>query len=213
MYIKIRIANLTAIFHIITVELPIIFLIYTISQFLRRLSLLNYIYDFFWGVATSQTTADLHVSHHQQLWATLRLQEAQKKSPSPSQEMIWLGLKFNSIGMSVTLLQEKIDEVMTLVHNWVCKEVANIHDLCVLLKNLFYMVQCCPSAWIFINRMLDTLMRCPLQGVIHLSVEFQKDSACFQCFLPQTNGVFLIHEDARQPVILIMDACTPGCRH
>ena len=46
----------------------------------------------------------------------------------------------------------------------------------------------------------------------HLSVEFRKGLAWFYHFLPLTNRVFLIHEDARQPVPHFMDACTSGCR-
>ena len=125
--------------------------------------------------------------------------------------MLYLGLEFNTMDMSVTLPQEKLEEVKTLVHNWAHKEVTNINELRTLLGKLFYVTQCCPPARLFSNRMLDTIRRCSSQGVIHLSAGFCKDLAWFHHFLPHTNGVFLIHEDDRQPGPLFVYACTSGC--
>ena len=92
------------------------------------------LYSFFWWVGvTSQSAADFHC-YLQQLLATLELQEAWNKSSSPSTEM---GLKLNAMDMSVTLPQQKLEDVMTLIHNWAHKEVANIHELRTLLSKLF----------------------------------------------------------------------------
>ena len=52
--------------------------------------------------------------------------------------MAWLGLKFNSIHMTVTLQPDKLDEVMGLVHNWLHKEVPNIHDLRTIMGKVLY---------------------------------------------------------------------------
>ena len=116
--------------------------------------------------------------------------------------------------MMATLPRDKSDEVMALVHNWLLKEVANIHELLIILGKLFYLAQYCSPARLCVNRMLDSLRRCPVQGVIHLSVEFRIDLAWFQCFLPQTDEVFLIHEVTREPVLLFVDAAAllaAGC--
>ena len=42
-------------------------------------------------------------------------------------------------------------------------------------------------------------------------MEFRKDMAWFQRFLPRFNGVFLIHKDTRVPTPLYMDVCTSSC--
>ena len=47
---------------------------------------------------------------------------------------------------------------------------------------------------------------------IALSHQFRKDLAWFRQYLPQTTGVFLIHEDSTAPISLFVDACTTGCR-
>ena len=88
----------------------------------------------------------------------------------------------------------------------------NIHDLRSLFGKLLFVAQCRPPAFLFTNRMLETLHACPLQGSIPLSPEFRKDLAWFQQYLPCTNGVFLIHEGSRIPIPLFVDACTSDVR-
>ena len=93
--------------------------------------------------------------------------------------MVWLGVRSNTVDMTVTLPPEKLEEIMCLIQNWLHKETANIQELCTILGKLFYIAQYYPPAWLFTNQMLDTLQVCPVQGVIQLSVEFKKDLAWF----------------------------------
>ena len=48
--------------------------------------------------------------------------------------------------MSVTLPQEKLEEVLTLMHKWADKEVTNTHDLRTLLSKLFYVAMLTPCS-------------------------------------------------------------------
>ena len=185
-----------------------------VSRELRRqgLTLLNYIDDFFGGVALSKSSADSHFSQLQALLARLGLHEATHKCSPPSQVMVWLGFKFDSTDMTVTLPSDKLAKILDLVQSWLNKVTAYIHDLRSLLGKLLYIAQCCPSARLFANRMLETLLACPLQGSITLSSGFRKDLAWFRHFLSSFNGIQLIHEDTRVPLPLYVDACTSGCR-
>ena len=89
-----------------------------ISRELRRqgVTLLNYI-DNFGGVAPSRSTAESLFAQLQGLLAKLGLQEARHKSPPhlPSQNMVWLGFRFDMVAMTVTLPPEKLAEIMDLV--------------------------------------------------------------------------------------------------
>ena len=65
--------------------------------------------------------------------------------------MVWLGLRLDSISMTVTVPPEKLEEVTVLVGNWLPKYTANIHELHTILGKLFYMAQCCSPARLFLN--------------------------------------------------------------
>ena len=116
--------------------------------------------------------------------------------------MTWLGFKFDTVQMTITLPPEKLIEIMELIHNWTHRVMATIQELWSLMGKLLHVAQCCPPVHLFTNRMLDTL----------LSTEFQKDVTWFQSFFPRIDCVFLIHEDTRVPIPLFVDACTSICR-
>ena len=107
--------------------------------------------------------------------------------------MMWLGLQFDTIAMTVSLPQDKLAEIQLLVHHWASKPTATLRDLRTLLGKLLYISQVCPPARLFLNRMLDTLRHCPEQGSFKFSSEFHKYIAWFDRFLPTTDGTFLIH--------------------
>ena len=154
--------------------------------------------------------AKSHFSQLQGLLETLGLQEACHKVSPPSKVMVWLGFQFDILAMTVTLPSETLGEIMSLVGCWSQKSMANIHDLRSLLGKFLCVVLYCSPTHLFTNRMLETLRACPLQGVVHLSPEFREDLAWFQQYLPHTNGVFLIHEESRTPILLFVDLCTSG---
>ena len=106
----------------------------------QGLAVLNYINDF-GGVATSTAIATAHFT---KLWATLRhlgLTEAEHKTSPPSQDMLWLGLRFNTLDMTITMPESKMMEIHNVMAAWGKKTEANIHELHTLLGKLFFMAQ------------------------------------------------------------------------
>ena len=69
-------------------------------------------------MASTQVTVAKHFDLLQALLNKLGLQEAKHKSTSPSQVMVWMGLRFDSLAMTVILKPEKLEGAMTLVGNW-----------------------------------------------------------------------------------------------
>ena len=59
--------------------------------------------------------------------------------------------------------------------------------------------------------MLQTLRQWPIRGSFTLSPEFCKDLVWFGDYLPTIDGVYIIHQDGREPVHLYVDACESGC--
>ena len=101
-----------------------------------------------------QATASTHFNNIRTFLAKLGLQEAAHKDSPPSQVMVWLGLQFDTLAMTVSLPQEKLTEIQLLVHHWSSKSTASLQDLHTLLGKLLYVSQVCPPARLFHNRML-----------------------------------------------------------
>ena len=73
-----------------------------------------------------------------------------------------------------------------------------------MLSKLFYMAQCFQSARLCHNRQSQ------VAGVVTLNEEFKKDINWFRKYLAGTNSIFMIDQDARQPVHICVDTCTTG---
>ena len=63
----------------------------------------------------SRSTAESHYAQLQGLLDKLGLQEAHDKAPPPpSQDMVWLWFRFDTLAMTVTLPPDKLTEIMDL---------------------------------------------------------------------------------------------------
>ena len=98
-------------------------------------------------------------------------------------------------------------DITSIVSSWANKAQANIHELRSLLEKLLHFTQCYPLAQFFINRMQYTLRECPVEGAIHLDSGFQKDVNWFLAYLPRTNSIYMMPQDNREPVKLLVGVC------
>ncbi len=176
----------------------------------QRNALLCYIDDFC-GVAVGHQQAQADFHRLRSLLRELGIQEAEHKACLPSQCIVWLGLEFNTIDMTVSIPPPKLQEIRDMLYGWKQKTTATISELRSLLGKLLHVAQCSNPARLFLNRLLATLRACPTQGHINLSPEFQKDITWFVKFLPSTNGVFIMQDDDRMPCIIAVDSCTTAC--
>ena len=126
--------------------------------------------------------------------------------------MIWLGLQFNTQGMTIMIPPKKLTKIVSIVADWLGCKYTNVHDLRALLGKLFFVSQCCLLAHCFLNGMLETLRSCPAAGEIPFSPNFQNDHNWFACNFPTTTSIYIIHDQTRAPVILYVDACTWGLK-
>ena len=90
---------------------------------------------------------------------------------------------------------------------WKTRAHTDLHSLRVLLGKLMNVSQCCHPVRHFLNHMLNTLKACIAAGTIPLMLEFRKDRSRFDQFLPETNGVYIIHEEKHTPLGLHIDMC------
>ena len=90
---------------------------------------------------------------------------------------------------------------------WTWCQQINLHQLRVLLGNLFHMAQCCEPVRLLLIHMLATLRGCPIPGQVKLDMAFRKDIHWFQKYSASTNDIFTTIQDARHHVHISMDAC------
>jgi hypothetical protein len=162
------------------------------------------------GSALLQSEAKKQFRTLRKVLKYLGLVEAVHKASPPSQRMVWLGLQFDTISMTVSIPKSKLAEIQTLLKQWLNKSSAHKTQLQSLLGRLFHVAQCVRPARLFLNRMLSTLRRCPQVGHITLDDDFRKDLKWFQKHMQSTNGVHLIDQNFGEPIVVQVDSCDTG---
>ena len=94
----------------------------------ESIKVLAYIDDFE-GVAQGKNLACMHFKQLLTKLQQLGLQEALHKVAHPATNMVWLGLKFDSCSMTMSIPQEKLQEALQLAEKWNKKPSATLHQL------------------------------------------------------------------------------------
>jgi hypothetical protein len=186
----------------------------------QGVAVINYIDDCA-SVASHPQQASTSFAAMKATLVELGLPEAEHKAAPPSSILQWLGLRFDSNSMQVSIPQDKLDEVADMLKKWAGKRAATLHELRVLLGKLLFVAQCSKPARMFLGRMLATLRDCPPQGPHTLPSGFFKDLTWFRRYLPATNGIFFIHELHQPEVEMWVDSspqaggamCQQECYH
>jgi hypothetical protein len=157
----------------------------------EQITSIPYIDDFIGGQPSlSLATAAYNRSLH--LFAELGLDLNPKKCTSPTTTITWIGVTYNTLDMTMKIPTRVIQETKAMVEQWLHKAKATRHELQCLLGKLFHAGKCCPSARIFVGRMLVTLRDTPPTGSSNLSIEFRANLTWWKDMLPTYNGRFLI---------------------
>ena len=168
--------------------------------------------DDFGGAEPTQHRAKDALTELQSVMTSLGVVEAKHKVHEPSQVMIWLGIRYDSVNMTMTIPEPKMAEVMTILQEWDGRVRATRQDLQRLLGLLQFVASVAPPVRVFSNRMLQDLRDTPDRGSHGLSLGFRKDLKFFLDLLPSFNGVRII--DKRELPYqghIELDACLTGC--
>ena len=154
----------------------------------------------------------------QDIMAQLGVVEAAKKVCRPAQTMIWLGILFDSVLMTMKIPDGKMAEIREVLLEWEGRQRATKRDMQSLMGLLQFVASVSPPppppppTRIFTNRMLENLREAPKRGTESLSLGFKKDLSFFRELWPAYNGVrILIKKDIECQGELELDACTTGC--
>ena len=168
--------------------------------------------DDFGGAERTHAEAATAMATLQGIMRDLGLQEAVHKACGPAQQLTWLGLLYDSVRMTITILPPKMQEIMLMLREWEGRQRATQAQLQSLLGTLQFVASVSPPTRIFTNRMLQCLREAPKRGSETLSWGFKRDLAFFLALLPRFNGIKIIaKEDICYQDSLELDACLTGC--
>ena len=168
--------------------------------------------DDFGGAEKTHKRADGALDTLQGVMRQLGVVEATTKICRPSQTMVWLGILFNSIDMTMRIPDKKMEEIQGTLAEWQGKSQATQREMQQLFGLLQFVASVSPPARIFTNRILECLREAPQRGTETLSLGFKKDLQFFIDLWPDYNGIrILLKQNIPSQSELELDACTTGC--
>ena len=170
----------------------------------------------------------LHESHEgckRALAAVLKLFEqlglpvSADKLEGPSQLMVFLGVLIDTINMTLSLDEKRLQALQEELSLWGKRTSASRQELQSLIGTLAFAAKVVRPGRTFLRRMLDQLKRVPKWAQsdrkFPLAADFQADVLWWTTFVREWNGKSLLtqeqwHEDDPRCVEVHTDACTSG---
>ena len=95
------------------------------------------------------------------------IEEAKNKACPPSTVMIFIGILFNTVKMTIEVTPERLQEIKFLLNTWLNRETAFLKEVQSLLGKLNFIAACVRPGRIFISRMLKLLRALHLEESRH----------------------------------------------
>ena len=146
----------------------------------------NYLDDFL-GV-DSANKAQIHFTGLGLLLQELGVWESEQKACPPSTQMLVLGVLFNTADMTMSLSQDKIDDIQAELKEWLSRATHSRKQLEKLIGKLQFAAQVVRAGRVFIARLLDELRGAPHIGNIPTSTDIQADVNWWLKVMPFVNG-------------------------
>ena len=139
------------------------------------------------------------------IMSDLGLTVSQKKLVAPSTQVMCLGVMIDTVKGTIAIPPEKLEQINSVVRQWLNKKVASRCQLQSILGLLLYVHKCVKPARVFLNRMLELLRSSHPTQAIALTSDFKCDLRWFATFLPQYN-VISLYDHRPMDMALDLDA-------
>ena len=171
---------------------------------------INYIDDF--GAAAPPDQAQGAFSKLKELLTELGLKDSPDKESKPMTHMILLGHIYDTIAMTVSMPDDKLNEISSLVDIWLSKSTATITELQLLIGEL-YICSCIHPGHIFMQHLLNVLRSNYHFTSFEVPKELCRDLSWWSTFLKHYNGVSLLPQPfwVTDPLDFSVDVCDTGC--
>ena len=153
--------------------------------------------------------ADRHYAGLLETFEKLGLDVAPKKCAPPAYIMLWIGVLFNTLLMTMAIDPESIREAIEKCHKFLAASHITLHQMQRFLGKLFHAVKCTASARILMSRLLDLLSRPTRYPVVNIDPEARADALWCAAFLEAFNGITLAKPEVADTVAFV-DSCLVG---
>ena len=140
-------------------------------------------------------------------------EEAEAKTVFPTTKMLFLGILFNTVSLTLEISKDRLDEIKGLLVDWLSKTHVTRKELETMVGKLSFVSSCVRPGRLFISRLLEFMRGMPQIGKFRVTNEFRKDLLWWSEFLPLYNGVSMMAlENWSLPdEVFATDACLTGC--
>jgi hypothetical protein len=176
--------------------------------------IVHYIDDFML-LATTESQCERQLDALLKLFELLGLPVAPHKIERASQVMSLLGVLFNSVTMTISLSQDRVQSILSLLRTWNGRTTASRNELQSLIGTLSFAAKVVPMSRIFLRRMIEQLKLVPVSlpqsAQRWLGADFFRDVAWWAQFISLYNGKQLQRNcSTRSTTHIFTDACVPG---
>ena len=177
----------------------------------RGVKTVNYLDDF--GGAATWEQADRNYSVLGEVLNQAGLGDAVEKRCSPANQMLFLGILFDSSNLTVSIDSNRLQELRDLLDSWLTAEQCTRKQLESLLGKLKFAAACVRPGRISTMRLLSELRNAPKSGSFPISSEAKADLTWWRRFLVSYNGVSMMPEEewSAPGAVFTTDACLEGC--
>ena len=178
--------------------------------------MVHYVDDFMLMNKT-MSAAKLALDSIIKLFAELGIPIAMNKLEGPSTSMVFLGILFDSVTMTIRLDDEKLSSIHEELKLWSERKTASREELQSLIGVLSFAAKVVATGRTFLRRMIDHLKTLPYTSTNTaqhpLSTTFQADLNWWRRFLTEWNGISLIPDvdwSSAHTLSIYTDACVAG---
>jgi len=131
--------------------------------------------------------------------------------------MVFLGVLFDTVKMTMEITADRLQEILLLVDEWLVKEVASLKEVQQLLGKLNFVGACVKASRVYINRLLNWLREIyVVNSEINSHIipsHVKQDLNWWKTFLPLYNGISVISTEtwSTPDDIFSSDACLSCC--
>ncbi len=135
------------------------------------------------------------------------------KHCGPNHWMVFLGVLFDTQSMTLSVMEDRVQEIMEILESWLDKCTASQKEYQVLLGKLNFVVSCIKQGQIFVSRIIAYTKTLAKVGKFPVPQSVKRDLLWWYRILPEYNGVsMMVMEEWSSPdEVFATDACLLGC--
>ena len=127
------------------------------------------------------------------------IKESESKAQSPSCIATFLGVLYNTIGMTLKITSDKLQELKQILREWMEARSVTLKQLQQLLGKLNFVCGTVRAGRVFVSRIINMIKVFPVKGRRRVSGEFRKDIRWWYKYINIFDGVSMMPESGWSP--------------